>query len=111
MGRRSRKRPTRLTEKLREIRGLLSQDEIIVRMGLAGELVREEISAFELGKREPPLPVLLAYGEFANIYVDALIDDNRDLPPNLPAYPKSPGIPRKPVPKGRPPKGVSKQDA
>jgi hypothetical protein len=107
MGRRSRKRPARLPEKLRAIRGTMSQDEIIVRMRLTGELVREEISAFELDKREPPLPILLRYGDFAGVYVDALIDDDVDLPSKLPASPKSPGIPHKPASKPRAPKSKS----
>lgn len=96
MGRRSRKRPKRLRLKLRQIRETLglSQDTIIPAMGLAGELIREEISAFEVGRREPPLEVLLAYGRVAGVYVDALIDDALDLPEKLPASPKSEGIPR-----------------
>ena len=102
MGRRSRKRPVRLPEKLRAIRGAMSQDEIIVRMRLTGELVREEISAFELGKREPPLPILLHYGDLAGVYVDVLIDDDVDLPDKLPASPKSTGVPHRPVGKRRP---------
>jgi len=102
MGRRSRKRPARLPEKLRTIRGTMSQDEIIVRMRLTGELVREEVSAFELDKREPPLPILLRYGDLAGVYVDVLIDDDLDLPDNLPASPKSPGIPHKRTGKRQP---------
>ena len=96
MGRASRKRPARLAKKLAAIRAALrlSQDQIVVEMGLAGELIREEVSKFELGTREPPLPVLLAYARLAGVYVDVLIDDKLDLPKKLPAWPKSEGIPR-----------------
>ena len=99
MGRGSRKRPARLPEKLREVRDglLMSQDEIIVRMGLTDEFGRTEISAFERGKREPPLPTLLSYAKLAGVYMDVLVDDDLDLPGKLPAFPKSAGVPRKPA--------------
>jgi transcriptional regulator with XRE-family HTH domain len=98
MGRRSRKKPKRLRLKLKLIRKQLgfSQDEIIAAMGLTGELIREEISAFETGRREPPLEVLLQYGRLAGVIVDTLIDDGLDLPAKLPASPKSEGVPRRP---------------
>ena len=38
---------------------------------------------YELGKREPPLPVLLKYARIAGVYVDVLIDDELDLPKKL----------------------------
>lgn len=55
MGTLPRRTPKRLPEKLREIRLRLglSQNEIIRRMGLEGELTREEVSSFELGRRQP----------------------------------------------------------
>jgi hypothetical protein len=46
---------------------------------------RNYISAFELGTREPPLPVLLAYARLAGISTDVLIDDELDLPKKLSA--------------------------
>ena len=86
MGRASRAKPARLAEKLLRIRTVLglSQNEMISRLGLAGELLREEISAFERGIREPPLPILLRYARTASVYVDVLIDDDLDLPGRLP---------------------------
>jgi transcriptional regulator with XRE-family HTH domain len=63
----------------------LSQNELIERMGLTDELLREEISDFERGKRLPPLLVLLEYARVANVYVDSLIDDEVKLPTELPA--------------------------
>ena len=96
MGRASRPKPERLAEKLIEIRSKLglSQNEMISRMGLAGEVSREEISKFERGVRVPPLPVLLGYGQAAGVYVDALIDDGVNLPVRLPCVPKQEGIRR-----------------
>jgi transcriptional regulator with XRE-family HTH domain len=55
-------------------------------MGLSDQLTQNRISAYELGEREPPLYVLLAYaracggGEF----LEHLIDDEMDLPENIP---------------------------
>jgi transcriptional regulator with XRE-family HTH domain len=43
------------------------------------------IGLYELGQREPPLAVLLKYARIAGVYVDALIDDEIDLPGHLPA--------------------------
>jgi len=96
MGRASRPKPTRLAEKLIEIRGKLSlsQNEIISRMGLTGETTREEISKFERGVRVPPLPVLLGYAQAAGVYVDVLIDDEVNLPSKLPCTPKHEGVRR-----------------
>ena len=96
MGRASRPKPARLAEKLLLIRTALelSQNGMIRRMGLADELLREEVSLFEHGVRVPPLPVLLEYARAANVYVEALIDDELDLPEKLPAVRKSEGIRR-----------------
>jgi transcriptional regulator with XRE-family HTH domain len=97
MGRASRPKPARLAKKLLQIRRSLglSQNEMIQRMGLQGELLREEISDFERGKRIPPLPVLLAYARTANVYVDTLIDDEVDLPDRLPSRSRTAGVRRK----------------
>lgn len=97
MGRSSRPKPARLSEKLLQVRTALglSQNGIIRQMGLTDEVLREEISLFEHGVRVPPLPVLLAYARTANVSVEALIDDDLDLPSELPASPKSEGIRRK----------------
>lgn len=87
MGRGVRQRPARLAEKLVRIRLALglSQNEMISRLGLSDEMIREAISAFELGTREPPLPILLRYARVAGISTDVLIDDELDLPDSLPA--------------------------
>lgn len=106
MGTLPRRTPKRLPEKLREIRLRLglSQNEIIRRMGLEGELTREEVSSFELGRRQPNLLTLWAYANAVNLYVDALILDEVDLPGTLPSPVKSEGVPRT----VRPKKGVKR---
>jgi transcriptional regulator with XRE-family HTH domain len=87
MGRASRRKPARLAEKLLHIRTAmgLSQNELIGRMGLTGELFQDSISAFERGVREPDLLVLLEYARVAGVFIDALVDDSIDLPMKLPA--------------------------
>lgn len=106
MGAGSRWKPAHLSGKLSRIREALggSQGDMVVKLGFADKLTRERISEFELGKREPGLDVLLAYGDLAGVYLDVLVNDNLDLPEKLPASPKSPGTPHKPDPKPRPPK-------
>jgi transcriptional regulator with XRE-family HTH domain len=96
MGSASRPKPARLAKKLLYIRATfgLSQSEMLARLGEANDLFRSSISAYERGVREPPLPVLLKYARLAGVYVDALIDDEADLPEELPANIKSEGIKR-----------------
>jgi transcriptional regulator with XRE-family HTH domain len=45
------------------------------------------VAQYELGTREPPLPVLLKYAQLAGITTDLLIDDELELPEVLPARP------------------------
>lgn len=87
MGKRPRIRPNRLPAKLLQIREALglSQSEMLRRLGYESEMVAARISEFELGKNEPPLPVLLAYARAANVSTDVLIDDESDLPERLPS--------------------------
>jgi transcriptional regulator with XRE-family HTH domain len=82
MGTKSRPRPQRLAEKLLRIRIDLgiSQDELIERLDLKGELFSASVSQFERGVREPSYIVLLKYARFAGISTDILIDDKLDLP-------------------------------
>src|SRR5215212_3445394 len=90
MGKRSRPRPRRLAEKLLQIRQAydLSQNGMIRRLGLEEELVQADVSAFELGTREPALPHLLRYARTAGVTVDVLIDDDLDLPKKLASDPR-----------------------
>ena|SRR5215208_3045910 len=98
MGKRARMRPNRLPEKLLHIRETLglSQSEMLRRLGYEAEMVAARISEFELGKNEPPLPVLLAYARAANVIADVLIDDDLDLPAKLPTAKKHEGVKRRP---------------
>ncbi len=81
MGRAARLRPSRLAEKLLQIRRDLglSQNEMLSRLGYGDQFTRTYISGFESGLREPPLPMLLAYARLANTSTDVLIDDELDL--------------------------------
>jgi transcriptional regulator with XRE-family HTH domain len=97
MGRAARPKPLRLGEKLLQIRLSLdlSQDRMVERLAVSDTLTSASISAYELGQREPPLVVLLEYARLANVYLDALADDDLNLPNRIPASPKSEGIRRK----------------
>lgn len=81
MGRASRWRVQRLPEKLRDIRTKLglSQTEMVRALNLKQEIYRNNISGFETGEREPPLPVILAYARIGKVTVETLIDDSLDL--------------------------------
>ncbi|HYH85293.1 MAG TPA: helix-turn-helix transcriptional regulator [Pyrinomonadaceae bacterium] len=88
MARGARLKPKRLAQKLVQIRIALglSQNELIRELKV--DLTQNRISEYETGKGEPPLPVLLRYARVAGVCVDALIDDELDLPDKLPAKPK-----------------------
>lgn len=92
-----------LAEKLLHIRTSmgLSQNQMIVKMGLQDELLREEVSDFERNRRVPSLDVVLQYARVANVSVEALIDDELSLPETLPANPRSEGIRRKRPTRGK----------
>jgi transcriptional regulator with XRE-family HTH domain len=87
MGRKPRIKPERLAEKLRRIREALglSQSEMWHHLGLEDLIWFKQISTYEVGTNEPPLPILLRYAQAANISTDVLIDDELDLPEKLPA--------------------------
>jgi transcriptional regulator with XRE-family HTH domain len=91
-----RQKPERLAEKLKQIRLSLglSQDGMLGLLGLTEKFFRSRISAYELGNREPPLPVLLKYARLVGVSTDVLIDDELDLPDKLPSPTKSEGAPR-----------------
>jgi transcriptional regulator with XRE-family HTH domain len=82
-------RPKRLPEKLLQIRRAFNetQEEMARRLGFK-QIIREYVSGYELGTREPPLPILLQYARVAGICVDILIDDGINLPKKLPSAPK-----------------------
>lgn len=96
----ARPRPSRLAEKLLQIRIALglSQPEMHKRLGVEDQIEYNAISKFELDRNEPSLIVLLQYARLANIYMEALVDDDLDLPTTLPALTKTEGIRRKSAP-------------
>jgi transcriptional regulator with XRE-family HTH domain len=97
MGRAVRLKPKRLGEKLLQIRNALgvSQSDLLKRLGFEDAIWYNQISAYELGRNEPPLPILLQYARAANVYMEALVDDEVDLPDKLPSSTKSEGVRRK----------------
>lgn len=86
MGTFARRKPKRMGEKLLKIRRAFgdSQNGLIRRLGLSEEITQSDVSAFERGTREPSLHVLLKYSQAARVWVNAFIDDNVDLPENVP---------------------------
>jgi transcriptional regulator with XRE-family HTH domain len=85
MGKRERRKPERLAEKLRQIREALglSQSEMLKRLDVADQIDYTAISKYELGRNEPSLIILLQYARVAKISTDVLIDDEMDLPAKL----------------------------
>lgn len=90
MGRKPRPTPARLAEKLLQIRDALglSQSEMFWRLGVEDLISYKQISKYELGVTEPPLPIILQYARVANVSTDFLINDDLDLPDKLPAKSK-----------------------
>ena len=85
MGRGIRTQPRGLKEKLKAIRtsmGITQQQMVDSLTPYApNEFIDSGyISQFENGKREPSLPVLLAYSKLTHVSVNVLIDDELDLP-------------------------------
>jgi transcriptional regulator with XRE-family HTH domain len=95
----ARPKPERLAEKLLHIRTALglSQTQMHWRLGIEHLIDYTKISTYESGKREPLLMILLQYARVANVSVEALIDDELDLPEHLPSPTKHEGIRRKSV--------------
>jgi transcriptional regulator with XRE-family HTH domain len=81
----ARQRVDRLPEKLLQIRLALglSQAEMLKRLDVEDMVVYNRISDYELGKREPPLKILLRYARVAGVSVEVLADDDLDLPKKL----------------------------
>ena len=92
----ARPRPKRLAEKLLQIRNALglSQTEMWRRLEVEDEISFKRISKYELDQNEPPLYVLLQYARVAGVHMEALVDDELDLPEKLPAAAKHEDIRR-----------------
>jgi transcriptional regulator with XRE-family HTH domain len=86
MGRASRTRPSKLAAKLFEIRSALglSQSGMVKHLGMTDELSQEYISGFERGTRVPSLPVVLQYARVVGLPMEVLVDDELDLPAEIP---------------------------
>lgn len=87
MGSARRPTPARLAEKLLQIRQRLglSQSRMLRSLGdTKTKIHAPHLSEYESGKREPPLTVLLQYARAAGVPVEVLIDDEQDLPEQLP---------------------------
>jgi transcriptional regulator with XRE-family HTH domain len=97
MGTNRRPTPALLAGKLLEIRKRLglTQDELVEKLGLEEEFDQERISKFERGRLEPPLHVLCAYADVANILLDVLARDDLSLPSEIPARSKVSSVPRR----------------
>ena len=89
MGKHPRPKQARLGDKLLQIRRSLgfSQNGILRQLGLEETLSRTIISNYELGEREPPLYVLLRYARVAGVCLDSIVDDELDLPDEMPTIP------------------------
>lgn len=87
MGRAKRWRVDRLPEKLLKIREDLdlTQEEMVNRLGLKNKIPRNNISFYETGEREPPIPIILAYAYCIGVHLEILVDDELELPKNYQA--------------------------
>ena len=85
MGKNPRHKPRRLGKKLCQIRAALglSQNAILMEMGLDNKYTRNNLSNYELDRREAPLPILLGYARLAGISLDVIVDDKLPLPKHL----------------------------
>ena len=83
----ARRRPKRLAEKLLQIRNVLglSQPEMHRLLRVEEDIPYTRISDYELDKSEPTLMILLQYARVAGVHMEALVDDELDLPERLPA--------------------------
>jgi transcriptional regulator with XRE-family HTH domain len=90
MGRSRRPKPARLATKLLHIRTQLdlTQEQMLEQLNYKkSPLYASQISDFEQGKREPPLLVILQYARVAGFPMEALVDDEMDLPEQLHSKP------------------------
>ena len=79
MGMRKRSYPRKTAKKLKQIRLKLglSQGEIATLLGVEN---RAQISAYENGKRDAPVTLLLKYSRLAKIPLETIVDDELALP-------------------------------
>lgn len=94
-----RPRPSRLGDKLRQIRqGLgLSQSQMLAKLGLEETMHYGRISQYENDEREPTLMTLLAYSHVAGVHLEDIVSDDLDLPAKLPGNVTYHGLRHKPA--------------
>lgn len=99
MGQKPRYRPAKLAAKLRRIREALglSQARMLELLALPAEITQTNISRYERGAFDPPLNALLRYADVANVWLDVLVRDELDLPPQLPSPVKHEGVKTRPA--------------
>lgn len=83
MGRSARPKPSRLGEKLLQIRKNLDMSQSQMWRVLEITADYSAVSQYESNTREPPLPILLKYARLAGISTDVLIDDDMNLPERI----------------------------
>jgi transcriptional regulator with XRE-family HTH domain len=75
---------------IREAIGL-NQPELLDRLSEYDKRIKRlnksNISNYEKGHREPPIPVLLAYARLAGVCLEVLADPKKTLPAKLPVEP------------------------
>jgi transcriptional regulator with XRE-family HTH domain len=86
LGTRAKPKQKKLAGKLKTIRESLglTQSEMLKLFTIEG-LNQSNVSAYELGRIEPPLAVIERYAKIANVCLDVLISDEHSLPDKLPA--------------------------
>ena len=80
MGRSRRNKPLLLSRKLLAIRKRLNMSQTEMARALALTVHYSAVSNFELGTREPDLLVVLRYARLAGVPMEAIVDDNLNLP-------------------------------
>jgi transcriptional regulator with XRE-family HTH domain len=97
MGKKPRPKQERIGEKLLQIRNALglSQTGIWKRLEVEDLISYKQISKYETGATEPPLVILLRYARVANVAMEAIVDDELDLPNKMPTAKKHEGIKRR----------------
>lgn len=99
-----RPKPKRLAEKLRAIRlGLgLSQTQMLKHLEHERTMRYGRISEYEAGKHEPTLMTILQYARVLGVHLEDIVDDELDLPENLPGSVRYKGIKRKSTSRKKP---------
>ena len=79
MGQKARSRPERLAARLLAIRRVLGVNQTEMAKLLESDTLKQRLSEYESGRREPNLLLILKYARLAKVSVENLIDDNLDL--------------------------------